>query len=67
MSGIEDVKLLTCENCPDRSIEPNCHTDCEGYKTRAKRIRMANERERHEHRALDTTYGFELMRRRYAK
>lgn len=20
-----------CKNCPDRSIEPNCHTNCKKY------------------------------------
>lgn len=24
-------KFKTCQNCPDRSIHPNCHTTCEGY------------------------------------
>lgn len=67
MSGIEYVKSLTCKDYPDRSIEPNCHSYCEGYNIRAKRIRMAHDLERHEHIALDTTYGFDLMRRRYGK
>ena len=24
-------KEVTCEECPDRSIEPNCHNTCSGY------------------------------------
>ena len=69
MSGIADghKKTLTCKDCPDRSIEPNCHSCCEGYNIRSKRIRIAHDLERHEHRTLDTTYGFDLMRRRYGK
>lgn len=69
MSGISPGhnKFHTCQGCPDRSIDPNCHNECEGYKYRAKRIRIANDLERHEHRALDTTYGFDIMRRRYGK
>lgn len=33
MSGIgyEHNKFNTCWNCPDRSIEPNCHETCKGY------------------------------------
>lgn len=22
---------FNCKDCPNRSIEPNCHTTCEGY------------------------------------
>lgn len=24
-------KFKTCQNCPDRTVEPNCRTDCAGY------------------------------------
>ena len=24
-------KFKSCQDCPDRSIEPNCHETCEGY------------------------------------
>lgn len=24
-------KFESCEGCPDRTIEPNCHITCEGY------------------------------------
>ena len=27
-------KFETCQDCPDRTIEPNCHEDCDGYKYR---------------------------------
>lgn len=27
-------KTKSCKGCPDRSAEPNCHTDCEGYLVR---------------------------------
>ena len=27
-------KFKTCKDCPDRTIEPNCHENCEGYNYR---------------------------------
>ena len=27
-------KFETCADCPDRSIHPNCHSTCIGYKCR---------------------------------
>ena len=27
-------KEKSCQGCPDRVIEPNCHDDCDGYKWR---------------------------------
>lgn len=40
MSGIgqRHNKFTTCKGCPHRTIEPNCHTTCEGYKARRKKI-----------------------------
>ena len=29
-------KFKTCKDCPDRSVEPNCHSTCEGYIARCK-------------------------------
>ena len=29
-------KLKPCKDCPDRSIEPNCHTTCEKYLAQVK-------------------------------
>ena len=29
-------KYDTCMNCPDRTIEPNCHMTCESYLSRIK-------------------------------
>lgn len=39
-------KFKTCKDCPDRTIQPNCHTTCEGYIYRCKinEERKANER-----------------------
>lgn len=28
---MDDIKYHTCQDCPDRTIEPNCHMTCEGY------------------------------------
>ena len=27
-------KFKTCKDCPDRTVEPNCHDTCKGYKAR---------------------------------
>lgn len=27
-------KFKTCKDCPDRTVEPNCHDKCKGYKAR---------------------------------
>ena len=32
-------KFKTCQNCPDRSIHPNCHNTCEGYLARQRQIK----------------------------
>lgn len=29
-------KFKTCQDCQDRSIDPNCHATCEGYLHRRK-------------------------------
>lgn len=29
-------KFKTCKDCPDRSVQPNCHSTCEGYLHRCK-------------------------------
>lgn len=31
---MEHDKRKTCKGCPDRTLEPNCHDDCDGYKWR---------------------------------
>ena len=33
MSGIgyQHNKFDTCDGCPDRTVEPNCHSTCRGY------------------------------------
>ena len=45
MSGIGQGqnKFVTCKGCPDRTIEPNCHTVCRGYLYRADRQKRINE------------------------
>lgn len=64
MSGIEDVKLLTCENCPDRSIEPNCHETCEGYKYRTERIEKAKKNKHDTYSTYDTVYVQKCVKKR---
>lgn len=39
-------KFKTCQNCPDRCIEPNCHTTCEGYLARKKMYEKISEARR---------------------
>lgn len=45
MSGIGQGpnKFATCKGCPDRTIEPNCHTVCRGYLYRAERAKKIRE------------------------
>lgn len=60
MSGIgyKYNKFETCEDCPDRSIEPNCHNTCRGYLYRQEQ----KEKIRKE-KAKDSDYiGFKLNR-----
>lgn len=38
----EDVEERVCIGCPDRTVEPNCHDSCEGYKKRKLRIWRQN-------------------------
>lgn len=35
-----------CYNCPDRTIEPNCHTTCERYLKDKKELFERNEKAR---------------------
>ena len=38
-------KEESCEDCPDRTIDPNCHETCEGYiKRQAKQEKIKEER-----------------------
>lgn len=39
-------KSKTCKDCPDRSVVPNCHNDCEGYLERCKKQRAIAEKEK---------------------
>lgn len=39
-------KYKSCENCPDRTVEPNCHTTCEGYLFRCEQNRKKKERKK---------------------
>ena len=43
MTGGVD-KEKTCLGCPDRSVEPNCHTTCPGYLKRKERFDVARQR-----------------------
>ena len=36
-------KFKTCQNCPDRTVKPNCHTTCEGYLERCKKFEAIRE------------------------
>lgn len=60
MSGIgyEHNKFETCEECPDRSIEPNCHNTCRGYLYRREKIA---ERKKEKAKEIDFI-GFKLDR-----
>lgn len=43
----EHNKEKTCQGCPDRCPEPNCHEKCEGYKHRQmKQARIKAERKK---------------------
>ena len=44
--GYEHDKDKSCEDCPDRSVEPDCHMDCKGYKKRQKRQEKINKARR---------------------
>lgn len=37
-------KSKTCKDCPDRTVIPNCHDDCEGYLERCKKQREIAEK-----------------------
>ena len=57
MSGIAENaqnKFETCQGCKDRSVEPNCHMTCEGYKFRQKK----NEEERKKRQQENTFIAF---------
>lgn len=34
-------KLKTCKDCPDRQIDPNCHSTCAGYLERKRKTEEA--------------------------
>lgn len=35
------MKEKSCQGCPDRCADPNCHTTCEAYKRRVQARREA--------------------------
>lgn len=41
-------KSKTCKDCPDRTVIPNCHDDCEGYLERCKKQRIIAEKQKQE-------------------
>lgn len=45
----------SCLNCPERSVEPNCHMTCAAYLARSRACAEANERraEAHEGHVID--------------
>ena len=54
-------KFKTCQNCPDRSINPPCHDTCEGYLHRVEKHRQISEKQKFENDISD--YRFNRMRR----
>ena len=36
-------KFKSCEDCPDRTVEPNCHMTCEGYIFRCQKNEKSKE------------------------
>lgn len=47
------MKHKTCLNCTDRTIEPNCHTDCEGYLHRQARKEQARQARKFEDKCTE--------------
>lgn len=47
-------KYKTCKDCPDRTVQPNCHMTCEGYKARQRQRQEAD-------RKRLTEYGTDLF------
>lgn len=49
MSNLTNVpfdKYKTCKDCPDRSVDPPCHDNCEGYKARCEKQAEINRNRR---------------------
>lgn len=38
-------KLSPCKDCPDRTVEPNCHMTCERYKKQVEEHEKSKEPE----------------------
>lgn len=36
-------KEKSCQGCPDRTVEPNCHMTCEGYLKRVEKNKRIKE------------------------
>lgn len=49
-------KFESCEGCPDRTIEPNCHITCEGYIFRLEKIAKLRESRRKDFDFYDFKY-----------
>lgn len=49
-------KGFNCRNCPNRSIEPNCHVSCEGYLTMKENQETNNKKRREESSYVDYYY-----------
>ena len=44
MSELDDIKFKRCPpDCPDRTVEPNCHMTCEGYLFRCEKNQKLKE------------------------
>lgn len=63
MSGIGSChnKFETCKDCPDRSIDPNCHDSCKGYLYRAAENEKRRAAQREDSEFIATKW--ELMRK----
>ena len=61
---LEEFKFKRCpSDCPDRSIEPNCHETCEGYLFRCEE----NKKKRQRRRVETDFYNFKKERVRDTK
>lgn len=59
-------KTKSCKDCPDRTIQPNCHMTCEGYLARCERNEMI--RAKKKEYILSNDYLFDMkMKNIYKK
>ena len=45
---MNSVTIDCCRGCPDRTVEPNCHLECEKYlQAKARRAKVMEKRKEH--------------------